>query len=70
MMKINLFQDTPLKRLLKKARDQYGENNVSKITHKRSYSECVTEYNGHTYLWFDTNDGSTHMVSEKIEKGA
>lgn len=70
MVKINLFEDTVLKRLLKKAREKHGYHNVSKITHKRSYADCITEYNGNTYLWFDTKDGSTHMVSEKIEKEA
>lgn len=46
----------PLKRALRQARKQYGR--IKKVGKRKTWSECVKE----GYLWFNSLDGSTHLV--------
>ena len=70
-MKENLEQSTRTiavdaiqKNLIDKARDIFRE--IAPCGKSRSIEECFTIYGNHLVFWFNTNDGSTHIVSTQI----
>jgi hypothetical protein len=52
--------------LLEKARDLYGT--VNPCSRKTAFEECFSELNDHLAFWFNTQDGSTHVVVENEEE--
>lgn len=53
------------KKLLNKAREMYGE--IAPAGRKKTFEEGFTHSNNKLVFWFNTTDGSTHVV---IENGA
>jgi hypothetical protein len=52
------------KRLINKATEKY--KNIRPCADKSSLDECFTENNEYQYLWFNTEDNSTRVVSENV----
>lgn len=50
------------KRILKKAIKRHQR--IHPCGDRQTFSQCFTECNGKTVLWFDTDDRSTHAVVE------
>lgn len=51
-------------KLLKKAQEVYKK--VLPCGGRKSFSECFTVYENELVLWFNTKDGSTHIVRKEI----
>lgn len=66
MVSMNLHEDTIYKRLIAKARKKHGDR-ISPTAYKRSFRECFTENDGVMIFWYNTEDMSTHVVTERIE---
>ncbi len=52
------------KKLIQKARSLY--NKISPCGAKRTFEECFTLSENTLFFWFDTEDHSTHILTEKI----
>jgi hypothetical protein len=54
------------KKLIKKAKVEYKR--IFPCSHRQKLEECFTREKDLVYLWFNTEDESTHVVTEKIVK--
>ena len=52
------------KRLIKKAQSVYKK--IFPCGGKESFKDCFTKYEDKLFLWFDTEDQSTHIMTEDI----
>jgi hypothetical protein len=50
--------------LIKKAKNEYKK--IFPCSHRPNLEECITRDKERMYLWFNTEDESTHVVAEKI----
>ncbi len=50
--------------LVSKAKEKYDE--ISPVAERKSLEECITRQGNRVYLWFNTSDGSTHIVTAPI----
>jgi len=58
-----------LPELIEKAQQKYGLNITPCCDENGQYktwNDCISEFQGHIYLWFNTVDNSTHIVKEKM----
>lgn len=53
------------KRLIKKAKNVYKR--IFPCGGKESFKECFSKYNDKLFLWFDTEDDSTHLITEEMQ---
>jgi len=53
--------------LIRAARDRHGE--VTPCA-GRTWAECVTEINGRRVLWYNSPDGSSHVIREGVDTDA
>ena len=51
--------------LIKKAKNEYKK--IFPCSHRVKLEECITRDKERIYLWFNTEDESTHVVTEKIQ---
>jgi len=52
------------KNLIKKAKNEYKK--IFPCSHRRNLEECITRDHERVYSWFNTEDESTHVVTEKV----
>ena len=52
------------KRLIRKAQSVYKK--IFPCGGKESFKDCFTKYEDKLFLWFDTEDQSTHIMTEDI----
>jgi hypothetical protein len=61
-------RDHPMKRLeqrmILKAKQEFKR--ISPCAHRRTFEECFTRDEFNIYLWFNTEDESTHVVAESL----
>lgn len=51
-------------KLINKARRKYGT--IYPCARKENYDQCFTQINKKLYFWFNSQDQSTHIVSEEV----
>lgn len=52
-------------KLIRKAKSVYKK--IFPCGGKETFKECFIEYNDKLFLWFDTEDESTHLITEEIQ---
>jgi hypothetical protein len=52
------------KDLIKKAEIEYKK--IFPCSHRRRIEECFTRDNKYVYLWFNTEDESTHVMTAEV----
>ncbi|HEX7510871.1 MAG TPA: hypothetical protein VF335_06195 [Chitinivibrionales bacterium] len=52
------------KELIKRAKTEYKK--IFPCSHRRKLEECITRDKEYVYLWFNTEDESTHVLSERM----
>ena len=52
------------KELIKKARSMYKK--IYPVGGRETFNGCFTKYGEKLFLWFDTEDQSTHVVTDEL----
>lgn len=51
------------RRMITRARKKYGR--IYPCGEKKNIEECFDAFENHLLLWFNTDDGQTHLILEK-----
>ena len=57
------YMETIEKELIHMAETEYKK--IFPCSHRRRLEECITRDNDYIYLWFNTEDESTHVMSKR-----
>lgn len=52
-------------RLVEKARTRWSH--IVPVSERSTLKECLTRHGRRVFLWFNTADGSTHIVTEDLQ---